>query len=45
MEFVLHGLAEYSLISRNKLERSLEFKDILTGMFNMDDFGMDDFEE
>ncbi|MCS6967530.1 MAG: sigma 54-interacting transcriptional regulator [Cytophagales bacterium] len=35
MEFVLHGLAEYSLISRKNLERGMQFKDILSGMFSM----------
>ncbi len=41
MEFALHGLAEYSLISRNVLSQGLEFKDLLNSMLN---FNMD-FEE
>jgi len=33
MEFVLHGLAEYSLIGRNLLNTGLRFKDLISGMF------------
>jgi magnesium chelatase subunit I len=35
MEFVLHGLAEYSQLSKNGLERGIEFKDLMSGMFDM----------
>jgi magnesium chelatase subunit I len=42
MEFALHGLAEYSLISRNVLSYGLEFKDLLSSMFNMPNFDDDD---
>lgn len=35
MEFALHGLAEYSLISKHNLERGLQFKDLISGMFNL----------
>lgn len=35
MEFALHGLAEYSMISKNLLSNGLEFKDLLSSMFNM----------
>jgi len=35
MEFALHGLAEYSLISKHGLERGLQFKDLISGMFNL----------
>jgi magnesium chelatase subunit I len=35
MEFVLHGLAEFSQLSKNGLERGVEFKDLMSGMFNM----------
>jgi magnesium chelatase subunit I len=38
MEFVLHGLAEYSLIGKSRLERGTEFSDLLSGMFEMQDF-------
>jgi magnesium chelatase subunit I len=35
MEFALHGLAEYSLLSKHHLERGLQFKDLISGMLNM----------
>lgn len=35
MEFALHGLAEFSLISKNYLVRGLHFKDLLSSMFTM----------
>ena len=35
MEFVLHGLAEYSMLSKFKIENSLKFKDMLSSMFSM----------
>lgn len=35
MEFVLHGLAEYSLLSKSKLESGVQFKDMLSSMFTM----------
>jgi magnesium chelatase subunit I len=35
MEFALHGLAEYSLISKHPLTRGLQFKDLLSSMFTM----------
>jgi magnesium chelatase subunit I len=35
MEFALHGLAEYSLISKGRLDKGLQFKDLLSGMFSM----------
>ncbi len=35
MEFALHGLAEYSQISKNNLVKGLQFKDLLSGMFNL----------
>jgi magnesium chelatase subunit I len=33
MEFVLHGLAEYSMLSKFRLENGLQFKDMLSSMF------------
>lgn len=47
MEFALHGLAEYSMISKNILSNGLQFKDLLSSMFNMPfDFdGEDDDDE
>lgn len=35
MEFVLHGLASYSLISKKIVERGIEFKDLMGSMLNM----------
>ncbi|MEI6946729.1 magnesium chelatase [Paraflavisolibacter sp. H34] len=35
MEFVLHGLASYSLISKKILETAVEFKDLMGSMLNM----------
>lgn len=35
MEFALHGLAEYSMLSKHQLTNGLQFKDLLSGMFTM----------
>ena len=35
MEFVLHGLASYSLISKKVLEAKIEFKDLIGSMMNL----------
>ena len=35
MEFVLHGLAAYSLISKKVVEGKIEFKDLMGSMLNM----------
>lgn len=37
MEFVLHGLAEYSMISKLNIEEGQTFKDILSGMMDFGD--------
>lgn len=42
MEFALHGLAEYSMLSKKFLERGLQFKDLLGGMFTMPKFDEED---
>lgn len=42
MEFVLHGLAEYSLLGKQGLEAGTQFKDLLSGMLNMPDDDDDD---
>lgn len=34
MEFILHGMAEFSLISKDGLESGLQFKDLLSGMLS-----------
>ncbi len=47
MEFALHGLAEYSLISKHYLAKGLQFKDLISGMFSVpkeDDKDLDDDE-
>ncbi len=35
MEFLLHGLAEFSILSKFKLEYGVQFKDMLSSMFSM----------
>jgi magnesium chelatase subunit I len=35
MEFALHGLAEYSLISKHNLTAGHQFKDLLSSMFSL----------
>lgn len=39
MEFVLHGLASYSLISKKVLEAKIEFKDLMGSMINLGNSG------
>ncbi len=45
MEFVLHGLASYSLISKKILETSVEFKDLMGSMLNIQSSSNFDDEE
>ncbi|MCH5597084.1 hypothetical protein [Niabella ginsengisoli] len=47
MEFVLHGLASYSTISKKMFENKIEFKDLFGSMMNIstehdDDLGFED---
>jgi magnesium chelatase subunit I len=35
MEFALHGLAEYSMLSKHPLTSGLQFKDLLSSMFTL----------
>ena len=42
MEFALHGLAEYSLLSKHTLVAGLQFKDLLSSMFNLPTAGEED---
>src|SRR4029078_9296393 len=42
MEFVLHGLSSYSLISKKIFESKVEFKDLIGSMMNL---GTKDYEE
>jgi len=52
MEFVLHGLASYSIISKKVIEGKIEFKDLMGSMMNLgninfgeeDDLSEDDFK-
>ncbi|MBX2947052.1 MAG: sigma 54-interacting transcriptional regulator [Cyclobacteriaceae bacterium] len=45
MEFALHGLAEYSLISKHNLTAGHQFKDLLSSMFNLPNDDDDETEE
>lgn len=47
MEFVLHGLAAYSLISKKVVEGKIEFKDLMGSMLNIGSqhFSEEDFDE
>ncbi len=46
MEYVLHGLAEYSLLGKEIVENGFGFKDLFNSMFNMDgDEGGFDFDD
>ena len=50
MEFVLHGLSSYSLISKKMLDGKIQFKDLMGSMMNFgemnfeDDLTEDDFK-
>ncbi len=47
MEFVLHGLASYSLISKKMVDNRIEFKDLIGSMVNLGGLtsGAEDFDE
>ena len=47
MEFVLHGLASYSLISKKTINGKIEFKDLMGSMMNLGamNFEEDDFND
>lgn len=45
MEFALHGLAEYSLISKHYLSSGLQFKDLISGMFSAPKPGEDEADD
>ena len=45
MEFALHGLAEFSLISKHNLSSGLQFKDLLSSMFTLPRPGQQEEEE
>ena len=44
MEFVLHGLAEFSMIGKHLVESGTQFKDLLSGMFSLSDEEEEDDE-
>ncbi len=44
MEFILHGLAAYSLINKNTIDGKIEFKDLMGSMLDID-FSKQDEEE
>jgi magnesium chelatase subunit I len=48
MEFILHGLAAHSLISKKVLDGKIEFKDLMGSMLNLGSSSYredDDFDE
>ena len=45
MEFALHGLAEYSQLSKKLLDTGLQFRDLFSSMFNMGMSEEEDFDE
>ena len=44
MEFVLHGLSSYSVISKKIVEGKIEFKDLMGSMLNMGNTSYQDEE-
>lgn len=45
MEFILHGLSEYSQLSKLRLETGFQFKDMLSSMFTMNEIEETDPED
>ena len=45
MEFILHGLSEYSQLSKLRLETGFQFKDMLSSMFKMNEVEETDPED
>ncbi|MFT7421916.1 MAG: magnesium chelatase subunit I, partial [Arcticibacterium sp.] len=45
MEFALHGLAEFSLISKKSLDKGLVFKDLLDNLFDPNKYLPEDGED
>jgi len=47
MEFVLHGLSAYSLISKKVVDNKIEFKDLIGSMVNLSSgaFSNEDFDQ
>lgn len=44
MELVLHGMSEFSLIGKNRLEKGLQFQDLMSGLFSGKSFEEDEGE-
>ena len=44
MEFVLYGLASYSVISKKTIEGKIQFKDLMGSMMNLGDLSFEDDE-
>ncbi len=44
MEFVLHGLSAFSMISKKVLEAKIEFKDLIGSMMNLGPHNFDEEE-
>lgn len=42
MEFVLHGLAEFSQISKHKLDEGSQFKDLMSSMLDIENMNFED---
>jgi magnesium chelatase subunit I len=45
MEFALHGVAEYSLISKKAVDTGIVFKDLLDSMFDPNKMKFDDDDD
>ncbi|WP_439483143.1 magnesium chelatase [Cyclobacterium plantarum] len=45
MEFALHGLAEYSQLSKKLLDTGMQFKDLFSSMFDLGAPGLDEEDE
>lgn len=45
MEFVLHGLSAYSLISKKTIEGKIQFKDLIGSMMNLGPISMDEDDD
>lgn len=45
MEFLLHGLAEHSMLSKKQLEQHTQFGDLFSSMFSLSDFEEEDEDE
>lgn len=45
MEFALHGLAEFSQLSKHRLDKGVQFKDLMSSMFDLGNGGGEQDEE